>query len=60
MSARVATCFSGANAPFVNLTTTEKWVCVGGRFEPAHDDDAIFVIEVALNVGKSRYHFVPR
>ena len=36
------------------VTTTEKWVRVGGRFEPAHDDDAIFVIEVALTVGKSK------
>ena len=54
MSARVATCFSGANAPLVKLTTTEKWVHVGGRFEPAHDDDAILIIEVALTVGKSK------
>ena len=54
MSARVATCFSGANAPLVKLTTTEKRVRVGGRFEPAHDDDAILIIEVALTVGKSK------
>ena len=54
MSARVATCFSGAKAPLVKLTTTKKWVRVGGIFEPAHDDEAILIIEVALTVGKSK------
>ena len=48
MNARVATCFSGANAPRVKLTTTEKWVRVGGIFEPAHDDEAILILKLRL------------
>ena len=46
--------FSGDNAPLVKLTTTEKWVRVGGRFEPTCDDDAILIIEVALTAAKSK------
>ena len=53
MSARVATCFSGANAPLAKSTTTEKWVRVGKRFEPTHDD-VVLIIEVALTVEKSK------
>ena len=52
MSTRVAT-FLGATAPLANSTTTEKWVRVGKRFKPTHND-VVLIIEVALTVAKSK------